>query len=308
MWKRMERRWTQLLPPDVQWQADNTPPEVYTKCSFKGPHTPELCDELVGKSFRAVLTPGRNANAAAPVLFEEGGSWEYTLEVTGLNSAQWSLHKLGEDDQLEKTDAYIEVMKLPCAEGANENIYFVQYHCKGSKPPCAHMLFTDLDTGLLTLQVCTVGVPASAIEVTHEFLHGLLDGYTDSGYRHGFTEDLVGRAIQWTYDPKQTIRHIYSSPYYYTYEMRTDDGKCWMASNPADFIKLSDHVYVVSFVEERQTGNQVCALINTDILHDVVSFFGVRHKGMQLGLAGAVGELASPYAWDLCETREEPAN
>lgn len=306
MWKRMERRWTQLLPPDVQWQADNTPPEVYTRCSFQGPYTPALSDALVGMSFRAVLLPGRNANATGPARFAEGVSYEYRLDVTGLNSCTWSLAAV-DGDAPEPTEGCLEVMQLPCAEGADERIFFAQYHCKGSKPPCMHMAFIDLDTGLITLEVSTVGVPASAIEVQHEFLHGILDGYADPGFRHGYTEDLVGRSIQWTYDPKQTIRHIYTSPYYYTYIMATPEGKCWIASNPADFIRINDHVCLMSVVEERQTGNQVTALINTDILHDVVSFFGVRHKGMQLALAGAVGEPASPYGWNLCDEPRNPA-
>ena len=179
----------------------------------------------------------------------------------------------------------------------------------GSVPPTAHTLVLDCNTGLVTLCIAKAGmIAAEPRDITREFFFGITQGYQDMGERHSFTEDLVGTSIYWTYSVVRDIRikHIYSSPRYYTYQMTNAKGQCWMATNPADFLKIGEGFYVFSFLEDRQVGTQGFFLINMNTLHDVGSFFGIHAHGMESCMCAAVGELTSPYAFDWCETRSEP--
>ena len=83
--------------------------------------------------------------------------------------------------------------------------------------------------------------------------------------------------------------------------MTGENNSSWVASNPADYVKINDHMYIFSFVEERQAGTQGFFLINMELLHDVGSFFGVQAHGMECCTFGAKGELSSPYGMELCK-------
>jgi len=54
-----------------------------------------------------------------------------------------------------------------------------------------------------------------------------------------------------------------------------DTNECWMATNPADYLKLKEGLYIMSVVEERQPGVQLVMLMNLNIMRDVQSCFGI---------------------------------
>ena len=177
----------------------------------------------------------------------------------------------------------------------------MQQYVQGSAPPTAHSLVIDTETGLVTLCLATIGVPAAAREVSRTWHFGLIEGYADPGYRHAHTTELVGKAVFWTYYEKEQVRvkHIYSAPLYYSYTMLDPaTGNCWMASNPADYVKITDDVFIFSFVEERQGGTQGFFVINTKELHAVGSFFGLQPHGLECYTFGAKGEWSEPFAYD----------
>ena len=154
---------------------------------------------------------------------------------------------------------------------------------------------------LVCFLAMTIGVPAAAREVSRTWHFGLIEGYADPGYRHAHTTELVGKAVFWTYYEKEQVRvkHIYSAPLYYSYTMLDPaTGNCWMASNPADYVKITDDVFIFSFVEERQGGTQGFFVINTKELHDVGSFFGLQPHGLECYTFGAKGEWSEPFAYD----------
>ena len=195
------------------------------------------------------------------------------------------------------SEAYYEALLVPGAP----HIVFVQQYVQGSVPPTAHSLVIDTETGLVTLCRATIGVPAAAREVSRTWHFGLIEGYADPGYRHAHTTELVGKAVFWTYYEKEQVRvkHIYSAPLYYSYTMLDPaTGNCWMASNPADYVKITDDVFIFSFVEERQGGTQGFFAINTKELHDVGSFFGLQPHGLECYTFGAKGEWSEPFAYD----------
>ncbi len=280
--ERMDRRWSALTREDVQLLADSTPVERYNSTGLaKGEYTPALSDKLKGKKIK--------------ILFEKEECYYYDFVQT--NQLVWSADEKG----LHKE--YCQVLEAP----EEEDIFLVQHYCKESVPPAAHTLVLDFKTGLVTLCIAKAGVPQAAREIGRTFLFGIMEGYEEYGYRHDFTEDLVGKSIYWTYIEKENlkIKHIYTAPLYYTYVMTKPDGTCWVASNPANYVKINDHMYVFSFIEERQAGTQGFFLINMKTLHDVGSFFGIHAHGMECCTFGAKGELSSPYAWELCKVKKE---
>ncbi|MDO5425230.1 MAG: MoaF N-terminal domain-containing protein [Eubacteriales bacterium] len=279
MKERMERRWSQLTRQDVQMLADTTPVERYSRTGLSGgPYMPPFTEKLVGKEFTVRL--------------DCGDSFRY--HFSGIHALTWEKNAEGVHEE------YAEALELP----GEPDIYLVQYYCRKSVPPMAHTLVLDFRSGLATVCIARAGVLAEAPrEIRREFFFGILEGYADTGARHGFTEELVGTAISWTYRDGVTIKHIYTAPKYYTYQMTDEAGRCWVASNPADYLKIREQVYVFSFLEERQAGTQGFFLINRANLHDVGAFFGIQAHGMECCMVGAKGTLAEPYAWEWCEGR-----
>lgn len=272
----MNRRWSTFTPADVQYLADHTPVERYSTSPLQeGEYMPAFSSRLNGRNITIVLEDG----------------WKLTYEFVDTHQLRWS------KDGGRTHEEYCQIVEAP----DEERIFLVQHYVAGSAPPAAHSLILDFETGLATVCIASIGVPESAREVGRTFHFGLMEGYDDPGYRHGFTKELVGKAINWTYNEKTglTIKHIYSSPLYYTYMMANPKNNTrWVATNPADYVKINDHMYVFSFVEERQAGTQGLFLINLRTLHDVGSFFGVHIHGIECYVFGAKGEWASPFDFD----------
>lgn len=263
---RVFRSWSALTKTDVQNIADKTRPEDYSKGWYGDRiYMPEYTSDLNGKEI---------------TLEFENRRWHYHF----IESRKLRWNAEGEKE----TEAICNIHQAPDEPG----MYFVQHYCPGSRPPTAHTLILDFNTGRATMVIAKIGIPECAMQVQREFLFGVIKGFNVSGLPHCFTDDLVGTAIIWTYDePGPKVKHIYSSPYYYTYTGYFRG--IWMASNPADYVKINDHMYIFSMVEERQTGAQGLFLINMNTLHDVGSFFGCHATGLECYTVGAKGELSS---------------
>ena len=174
----------------------------------------------------------------------------------------------------------------------NGEVYFVNHLVYGY--PCGRQisLVADLKTGCATLVDAHFGTPNSNIDVGREFIFGTLEGLYQGGELHHFTDELVGTAIEWCYNPGQMkIKHSYVSNAYYTYGAATRQGG-WMATNPADYVKVRDNLFIFSFVEERQAGLQALFLIDTVKLHDVGSFFGIHDDHLSSACVGGLGTKA----------------
>ncbi len=48
-----------------------------------------------------------------------------------------------------------------------------------------------------------------------------------------------------------------------------------MATNPCDYIKFRDDLYLCSTIEERQTGAELIMLMNLTMMRDVQTEFGI---------------------------------
>ena len=82
---------------------------------------------------------------------------------------------------------------------------------------------------------------------------------------------------------------MYTSDIFYTYSVPGSTA-AWMASNPADYVKLRDNMYIFSFIEERQIGTQGLFVIDLEHLHDMGCFYGYGEKNITSACIGAVGK------------------
>lgn len=268
--ERMQRRWPSLTREEVQKLFDEAPPKKYAHGGLgEGEYMPPYSDALTGKS--------------------------YVLQFEDYPAVTYSFNSIHELTMTEGKNSYTDYALVHEAE---PGLFFIHHAIKGTNPPRVNTVILDLNTGLVTLCRAEVGNEVEAREMSHKFYFGKIAGYDSYPEEiHHFTSDLVGKAIYWTYHEGKMppLKHIYSSELYYSYVMQFGD-KCWMASNPADFVKINDHQYIFSFLEERQAGAQGLFLINMDTLHDVGCFTGINGFGQfEAYTVGAKGELTTMW-------------
>lgn len=159
-------------------------------------------------------------------------------------------------------------------------VVFVHQYRDGMWPPTCVDLVLNLETGYATAITACLGGNERPREAVHTIRFGEIVGipHPADAEPHGYTTDLIGKAIHWempTFTKKPPIKHIYLSPLYYGIFMTREDGTCYMAADPADYIRIRENLYLVSVIEARRSGIQLNFLINTDLLEDVVGHFGI---------------------------------
>ncbi len=243
-------------------------PKVYTSNRLAGPYTPPDSDDLNGKTltFRA-------------------GERTMVFEVLSTNALRFS------ENGGEAKDCYCKVKTL------NHEIYLLNQLIPGY--PCTRQvtLIADMKNGCATVCDAHIGTEHSNIDVGRTFLFGTLEGLYSGAPLHHFTDELVGKAIEWDYGSGIVhVKHMYTSNLFYSYTVASANG-AWMASNPADYVKLRDNVYIFSFVEERQIGTQGLFVIDLDHhytdgehLHDMGCFYGYGTEQLLSACVGAIGK------------------
>jgi len=263
MRERMPRTWNYLSEETVKALVLTAKPEVFgTGGLANGPHMPAFSEDLTDKRFALQF---ENRSVEYYFMEKHRVLWKW-------NDGIWY-------------EGYCQYAK------SEDGIYFVQHTCFEEEFLGGMTLVLDFNNGRVTAIEASFGNYRAPREIERQFLFGRISGVENELPLHDFTEDLVGKAILWSYHPHMDpIKHVYTSPLYYTYVMRSEHSE-WIASNPADYVKISDNLYLVSFLEERQTGIQGSFLINTKTLTDVGSFFGINGSDQfECYLVGAKGE------------------
>ncbi len=236
-------------------------PEQYTHSRLGGPYCPEDTAGLDGKT-----------------LVFRGEGRVLCFGIDGGHKLRFS------EDGGKEVQCYCNVKSM------DEEVYLVNFLVPGYIDSRQITLIADTKNGNATVCDAHFGTPYSNVDVDREFYFGKLDGdFPEEGPLHGFTNDLVGTAIEWDYGNLQ-IKHIYVSNLYYTYSHPGGEHGAWMATNPADYIKIRDHLFLFSFVEERQHGLQAIFLIDTEKYHDIGCFYGVSADHVTSACVGAIGK------------------
>ena len=253
---------------------------------------PETTEENEDKKFHEVKFEGLS-QYRPPFVYELGGKTFYLimddgtegmLNFTSGESLLWA--PMGEAAVCER----YECLKT------EEDIYLVNLEVTGAKPRTGITLVLDLEHNLVTIVIAHQGTNKRFPNlVTNHIVFGAIkvDGQELPKKRHGYTSNLAGKRITWTYFPGMTITHVYSDANYIRLPIPAEEDQSPMAQslreNPYDerchYIKISNNVYLLSFLEDNLTfrghnGNNMLILINTARIHDVGRSFG-------LGLTGA---------------------
>ena len=181
---------------------------------------------------------------------------------------------------------------------AEDTVYFMMVDRRKENPRSGFMLIIDLETNLVTGNFVQQGIrPDFPGLVTRYIRFGAIkEGDRPlPDKRHHYTDDLIGRKIEWIYNPTFSIIHIYLSNDSYCFALNDERKKAIMErrvaegslaesfkpiKEPSIFIKIRDNVYVFSWIEENGgSGTEGFAVINTDRMTDVGCFFGNNPQG-----------------------------
>ena len=176
-------------------------------------------------------------------------------------------------------DGVTLIQKYECMK-ADETIYMVMSEKKGAYPREGFMLVIDTMKRLVTGNFVKQGAVASYEKlVTREVRFGYIDvpGKKVPTERHAYTEDLVGKTFEWTYNPDVKVKHFYDTKDTYHYEMPMPDGTTMSYEEKVIYVKLNDYMYIFSFIEENEgTGTEGFIVMNVDRMSDVGCFWGVN--------------------------------
>ena len=152
-----------------------------------GPYLPEDSEALCGKT-----------------LVFRGEGRVFTFAFGALHELRFS------EDGGEEKSCYCNVKTM------DGEIFLVNQLIPGYAASRQVTLIADMVSGSATVCDAHVGTEHSNIDVGREFIFGKLDGDFAGGPLHCFTDELVGKAVDWDYG-RIVIKHMYTSNLYYTY-------------------------------------------------------------------------------------------
>jgi hypothetical protein len=230
---------------------------------------------------------------------------DYTVRFIDGHYLEWSG---GENPEPQKY--YYECNKT------DETLYFVNFELTGSVPRKGYTLIIDLEQRLVTLVKSRTAFRKKApylVDSDFDFGAIALDGYPLPRLRHGYTTDLIGKRIKWTYSPDFVIIHVYYHAHYVRaafppesidFALPTQEAKDIWAKNVYDekatYIKIKTHRYLVELIEQNMakgggTGNSLLFLMDTARVHDVGRSFGYARDAKNPAIITAENYLFAAY-------------
>jgi len=200
------------------------------------------------------------------------------------------------------------------------------YHCDDEVWQAAFMkddecitLVLDEAQSLVTMVIGTLE-PLKPELVHHEFQFGAIQKFNEPVpfRRHGYTDELAGEKICWHYSPYVNITHCYVSENYvrsslhnmkpvpadaapeakFDAEDRVERWSHLFFEEPAAFVRINPHLYVVSFIEAQrnridtlQGGGDMVLTVNTRRMHDYGVGFSSGSGRPGFGLVSVHGDF-----------------
>ena len=236
-------------------------------------YCPPLCFELTGKMLELVMDDG----------------YDFFLNFTSDKTIEWK--QAGE----EASTAHYECLK------GDDTTYIVSYELDNVTPRVNHTFVIDMENMLITRIIARVGQnPRYPYLINTDFEFGAIrqEGKELTFKRHGYTSDMIGSAVQWTYSSSLTTVHVYYCANFYRLISPQDDNKepeaDWAftellgalpsSDEPAVYIKIKDGMYLFSLTEQNAEkltqgrfqfrSNTLCFLQNYKRLYQVGRGFG----------------------------------
>ena len=241
-----------------------------------GGYKSELIDKMVGKQITVRMD---NNGPAIEYSFDKATElrWRY------VGDSNWR-------------DAFYEMYE------PDEALYFFAHFLDAEFPRSCAMVALDMKNGLSTLVKGTTGTPFRNNETTPHFHFGVfeMDGLVAARYhRHGWTDELVGEAVTWNYQPGNpglTSMHLYSTPHAYSWVIFLGNGAGGMQwTSPGWYAKLRDDVYIMAWVEEACNGTLGVICYNKRTMHDAGFGYHVGPNGLSLSVVGARARHAGKF-------------
>jgi hypothetical protein len=160
-----------------------------------GQYCPPRCFELAGKRFDFVLDSGEETGDAVLNFIDE-------------TTVEWSV----------KGEETLKSERYECRK-ADDWTYLVTYCLSNTVPRENHTWVIDREQELVTFLRCSLG--------ENPYWPYLIDSHFGFGYikvegkehtdrrRHGFTDDVAGTGVKWTYGHELATVHIYYSTNWY---------------------------------------------------------------------------------------------
>lgn len=220
--------------------------ELYKLSPFRGEgisqFTPPYCFELAGESFEFVMDDGYDYF----LRFIDGG----TLEWNWAGGAP-------------KREKYL------CLKG-DDTTYLLSFELEGASPRANHTFVIDRENDLVTRLISRIGTnPKYPYLMKTEYEFGAIrrEGAEIKLYpRHGFSDDLAGNILQWTYDSHTASVHSYYCTNYYRISYPRDPAYSEAAKRmsdmfneiltrlpssdePCTYIKIKEGMYLFTLTE-----------------------------------------------------------
>ena len=190
--------------------------------------------------------------------------------------------------------------KLPCddvwhkekysASEIDEDLIFLGFYRTGSVPPENYIYAFDFKNGCATCLASTMGSKYELHDPVPHYHFGIMEteGVTPLRiFRHGFTDELLGRGFTQTYSDDMSSVHIYNAPRSYSWTIINNaepgspanraGGPVW--SSPCEYVKLRDDVYIMSWVEQKWSGHMDTLFRNLRTARDGGFAYGLTYDG-----------------------------
>ena len=205
---------------------------------FAPPHS----YELAGENFEFAMDDG----------------YDYFLRIIDDKTLEWNL--AGEKPTLEN---YI-------CQKPEDTTYLLSFELKGVTPRVNHTFVIDMENYLVTRLISKIGTNPKypyLMKTDYEFGAIRKAGEDVKVYpRHGFTDDVIGTCVEWTYTSEGASLHVYycSNSYRLTFSrdpvyhemaarmsamLNNADRKLPSTDEPSTYIKIKDGLYLFTLTE-----------------------------------------------------------
>jgi len=178
-------------------------------------------------------------------------------------------------------------------------VFLFGHVLEGSENHDGHIVVADFESGKATCYNGYLNTPYIANEAGCRTMFGRLvaDGVPDPGEeRHGFTREMLGRAITYNYSPGLTSMHLYATPKTTSWIIFTPAGAGglqWAGSGAQ--VKIRDGLYFLYWIEEACNGTLGTILINMRTMHDAGIGYHCGTDGLSMSQVGALCRHAGQF-------------
>ena len=189
------------------------------------------------------------------ITFRGDDGFVVEMRFKAINELEYRL----EGDRDWKTEVYSS-MEL------DEEFVILGFYRSGSNPPANYIFALDFKNGCATCISSIMGSKYDMHDPVPSYHFGVfeMEGMTPMRvFRHGFTDELLGRAFTQTYSDNMSSIHIYNAPHSYSWTIINSGepgtpafragGAVW--SSPCEYLKFRDSVYAMVWVEQKWSGH-----------------------------------------------------